>query len=51
MVLTLNSTVFHTEELSLVVTRDCGVRVDVAWKHGQFLGHVIDLHLLSLRSF
>ena len=33
MALTLNSTVLHSEKLSLVVTCDCGVRVDVAWQH------------------
>ena len=42
--LTLDSTVLHAEELGLVVTRDCGVRVHVTWEHGQLLGQVIDLH-------
>ena len=42
--LTLDSTVLHSEELGLVITRDCGVRVHVAREHGQRLGQVIDLH-------
>ena len=49
--LTLNGTVLDTKELSLVVTRDCGVRVDVSWQHGQLLGQIVYLHLLFLLSF
>ena len=44
LMLTLDSTVLHSEELGLVITRDCGVRVHVAREHGQRLGQVIDLH-------
>ena len=42
--LTLDCAVLDTEELSLVVTRDCGVRVNVAWQHRQFLGQIVHLH-------
>ena len=49
--LTLNSTILDTEKLSLVVSRDCGVRVNVAWQHRQFLGQIVHLHVLFLCSF
>jgi len=38
--LTANSAVLDAEKLSLVVTRDCGVRVHVSWQHWQASGHV-----------
>jgi hypothetical protein len=42
--LTADGAVLDAEELGLVVPRDCGVRVHVAWQHRQVLGHVRSSH-------
>jgi len=47
----LNSTILDAKKLSLVVSRDCGVRVNVAWQHRQFLWKIVHLHVLFLCSF
>lgn len=49
--LTLNGTVFDAEELGLVITSDCGVRVHVSWQHGQAAWHVRHFHPFFLSPF
>ena len=40
MVLTADGSIFDVEELGLVVARDCGISVHIAWEHGEAGGQV-----------
>ena len=42
--LTDDGVVLDAEQLGLVVSRDCGVRVHVSGQHGQAGGHIRSLH-------
>ena len=42
--LTHDSSVLDSEQLGLVVARDCGVRVDISRQHGQAGGQVSGFH-------
>jgi len=44
--LTCDGSVLKAEQLGLVVTRDCGVRVHVAWQVWQAFGQIRGLHVL-----
>ena len=46
MILTLNWSVDVVEELGLVVTCDCGVRIHISWQIRQLVGQVSRSHLL-----
>ena len=39
--LTADGAILDTEELGFVIARDCGVRVDISWQHGQAGGQII----------
>ena len=50
--LTSDGAVLNTEKLGFVVSRDCGVRVDITGEHGKLGGEVSSLHPLNrLSSF
>ena len=42
--LTDDGVVLDAEQLGLVVSRDCGVRIHVSGQHGQAGGHIRSLH-------
>jgi len=48
--LTADSTIFNSEQLSLVVASDSRVGVDIARQHGQVLGEILRLHVLFLNA-
>lgn len=50
-ILTSNDAVFDTEQLSFVVARDCGVRVDITREHWEAGGQVFLHPFFFLSSF